>query len=465
MGILNFYSWIKSNYSEAFNQEWLSMYDNVHIDLNYLLHMCSYNCKNQHDIISRMDSVIETIAITTLPRRTIKLYADGPSPLAKLVLQRKRRLTISRGDRDLNVSSLNFTPGTRFMAELEKKLEYTVKKLASLYNIKVDCYIDSTDEAELKIKNNIMNMQNKHPNQTHIVVTSDADVVVMMSTLKYFENVFILFKTKGFITLNLSKLLDLHTKKYGISKTYNMDFAFVNMLLGNDYIPKVQFLSFDKIWEIYSSNVYLYPSGLCDINLNINRDFLCDILLGVVSKTHRNLIKKSKITDVNNQLYSMYIDGLLWCFDVYTTGKCNRYNYMYEYNTSPDPLLLYLYVSKPTTSLRNSTIKSDPIDKNLYGILLLPKSAKELINKKYHEFIDNNYKLYDEECCKHCVKFHNNLKAINKELLTLKEGESDKEIKCKISSISKEMIIHKKTHNALVLDDIETIVKKFNEII
>jgi hypothetical protein len=138
---------------------------------------------------------------------------------------------------------------------------------------------------------------------------------------------------------------------------------------------------------------------------------------------------------------------------------------MYEYQTSPDPFILYLYVSTTTTSLQNSTIKSDPIDKNLYGILLLPKSAKNLINKKYHDFIDNNYKLYDEECCKHCVKFHNHLKTINKELLTLKEGEPDKEIKGQISLISKEMTAHKKTHAVLVLDDIELIVKKFNEII
>lgn len=465
MGILNFYSWIKSSYADAFNQEWLNMYDNVHIDLNYLLHMCSYNCKNQHEIISRLDSILETIVSTALPKHTVNLYADGPSPLAKLILQRKRRLSISKSDKDLSVSSLIFTPGTMFMMELEKKLDYTIKKIGTLYNVKIHCYIDSTDEAELKIKNNVMNMQIKDSKQTHIIVTSDADVVVMMSTLKYFEKVFILFKSKEFIVLNLSKLLELHTEKYGLSKTYNTDFAFVNMLLGNDYIPKIQFASFDKIWEIYRSNVHLYPSGLCDSNLTINRDFLCDIILGIVTRTHKNLLKKSKIRDVGDKLYPMYMDGLLWCMNVYMTGKCNRYNYMYEYQTSPNPFILYLYVSKTTTSLQNSIIKSDPIDKSLYGILLLPKSAKKLVDKKYHDFIDNNYKLYDEECCKHCIKFHNDLSVLNKKLLLLNEGESGKDIKGEISLISREMVAHKKSHTVLVLDDIESIVEKFNTII
>lgn len=44
MGITNFYKWIKTDYANCIKPIGNRCYDHVYIDLNYLLHMCYYNC-------------------------------------------------------------------------------------------------------------------------------------------------------------------------------------------------------------------------------------------------------------------------------------------------------------------------------------------------------------------------------------------------------------------------------------
>lgn len=480
MGIANFYSWIKEQYPMAFKKT-TGIYDNVYIDLNYLLHMCSYNCRSKDEIISRLKSIIETIIKFSIPVKTLNLFTDGASSLAKLLLQRKRRLNISRSDKDLEISSLNFTPGTKFMIDLENNLKDLKKKIETIYNIKVNIFANSNDEAELKIKNSLMKNSRLSKNDTHIVVTNDADVVVMMLTNCNYEKICILFKDDNYCTLSLGELIKEHCKLYGTSKAPNLDFSFLSLFLGNDYIPKVNFATPDKLWKIYRYVLFDYPNGIIKINnisntddkkdkyeFIINSKFLVSLLSGLFGSVPIRQSKKINYRDSRSKLYENYYDGLTWCFDMYLNADCVRYNYMYEYPNSPHPLGLILSLHMNPEYIVLKECKYDCIDQDLYAILLLPRSAKSLISKKYYEFMDSVSNLYEQEDCKKCGDFHKELKMINSKIVGIKDSNDDndkkelKKYKALSSATSKKLVTHKKNHSTLCLLDINDVVHKYN---
>uniref|UniRef100_A0A6C0EAE4 Xrn1 N-terminal domain-containing protein n=1 Tax=viral metagenome TaxID=1070528 RepID=A0A6C0EAE4_9ZZZZ len=438
MGIDNFYKHIKENYNDSFKKKWLKQYDYIHIDLNYMLHSLLYTAKSQEDLLDKLDNAIEIIATYNIPSKGLFLYADGTSPLSKLMLQRQRRLCISRSDKELELSSLNFTVGTKFMNNLEKRLEYTIKKIKYLFCIDVKCHISDHDEAEIKIKREILKLNH---DDTHLLVTSDADVVVMMMTLKSYKNIYIIIRSKQeYIILSLGKLLTLHTAKYGKTKTSNMDFSFLSLFLGNDYIPKIKFVNQNSLWESYKTYCKDYENGLCDDKLKINLKFLEDILMDISFVRHNSNPNKIHLSDIENKICSDYLHGIMWCIDMYTNGRCHQYNYMYEYSDAPHPFALMLTIQLKKC-IRFKEIKYKPIKKELYGILILPKSAKALIDKKYHDFIDKNQDLYTEEMCSKCNEL-------------LKQGSDSR----------KEYLKHKKEHCPLTFLDIQEIIDKFNKI-
>ena len=74
--------------------------------------------------------------------------------------------------------------------------------------------------------------------------------------------------------------------------------------------------------------------------------------------------------------------------EMYNLGKCLDYNYICNTNKPIDILNLAIYVSDLDINifLKN---KSSPIPSELCGILLLPEAAKELIDDKYTNFMND----------------------------------------------------------------------------
>jgi len=460
MGIQSFYKWIRTAYPNAFKRVWLDYYDYGYIDINYSLHMCCYMVKTQDEIYRRLEQLIYELVANLQPVKELFLMADGPAPLAKLLLQRKRRLSVSRSQNDDEIlcSSLNFTPGTLFMERLKDKIKNIKSRIELTFGIIVNIDIDGVDEAELKIKREIM----KNPLSTHIVATNDADVVVMLSTLENYENAFIMIRENN-VVLSVGFLLKQHFEKYGNGKYPGLDFSAVSIMMGNDYLPKINFVSLEKLWESYANTIEEYKEGLViDRNLTINKDFFIELLNGLIINTPLHLIKKFKMRDCCHPLYENYIDGFMWCLNVYNNGKCDRYNYMYGYQNSPHPLALTIYIAKPN-SFDDKNISYGPIPLEVYCLLLLPRSAKELVNKKYHNFMIKESILYEEESCSHCLTFHNTLSGLHKELDQSQEDENDKKIKKEITSTSKKMSLHKKNHAMITLDDIQNIINDYDK--
>lgn len=472
MGILNFNKSIKSKYPNAFRTSWLQTYDHIYIDLNFALHYSSYGTVKKTEIYSRLFKFIENIILELIPTKSIVFACDGSAPLSKLVLQRKRRLNMSRGieisnitiDPNVDASSLLFTPGTDFMMSLEDKMNDFMLYLKLVFNVDVEFMDHEYDEAELKLKKKIMDNISNNSKDTHAFVSNDADVVLMLTTLANFDNVYIFNKGNSEV-LSILKLIDEHTDLVGTTLNPGLDFTALNLLLGNDYLPKINYVDFDKLWNAYQKIAQYNIEGLVIYNNNkpeLNISFLRKIMIDVLHNIKSCYINNTPVHNLFSYLYKNYANGYNWCMLTYTTGICDKYDYMYECEDSPHPLgILYNLEYFTDTTF----VESKPLSPVLYSILLLPKSWKHLINEKYHNFVECEKNLYMEESCNKCKQHNKKLREFKSQIKILEsEKKSVTDVKKQLRSVTKDLSLHKKQHTLLTLDDIYDIKTKFDKI-
>lgn len=458
MGIKDFNKNNKQEYPDAFRDQWLSSYDYTYIDLNFALHHCSYEVKTKQDIYFRLFKFIENTLLEINPKKKVYFTSDGSAPLAKLLLQRARRSLKAKSIENINdASSLLFTPGTEFMNSLKSDMSVYMKYLSNVFNIEVEFLEKDFDEAELKLKKKIMENieEDKTGNLTHLFVSNDADVILMLTTLENYKNVYICDR-KACHILSIYKLMDLHTTKVGLTENAGLDYTALNLLLGNDYLPKVDYLDFNKVWNAYSKISLNNPSGLIlkiNGNIQFNTSFYLKLLSVLVVDMKSCYLNKPKQKDLMSNMYKNYYDGFAWCMLTYYNGICNRYNYMYGYESKPHPVGLMFHLNLMNKSLEiNNMLISNPLPSQLYLILLLPKSQKHLVDKKYYQFMEQEKSLYIEEYCEKCKYF-------NKRILELEQNLPKTCDEC--NQIKKTMSLHKKQHQILALDDIDDIYNRF----
>jgi 5'-3' exonuclease len=461
MGIEGFYKWVKESYPTAIYPITKEYFDNVYIDLNYLLHMCNYNSNDMKHTINKLKTIILDINIKTQPAKSLNLFCDGVAPLAKLLEQRKRRLdhSIVESEDTTENDYLNFTPGTLFLENLESNLNQIIKIIENQLCIKINVDIVGDGEGELKIKNALLQNYSKSKKDTHILVTTDADVILMAMSNYSYKNTYILLKDN---ILSLDLLLKAHTKIFGTSEYSHLDFSFLNLFLGNDYIPKLKYISNEKLWESYKQNLIQHKYLIDDKN-NINVNFLIDIITDVIAKIKICYYKKITLKDLDMSKIKNYLDGVTWTFLMYKRGKCIDYKYIYNYDTSIDPLSLQIYLLNNEYKL--NIIKNDNIiNKNLCALILLPKRALNLVDNKYHKFINNSTdkiinKISEEEQCVQC-KLNQKSYIENKKLY-----QEEKITKSEYDKYNEKYTNHKKTHKNLTEEDINKIVLKFNKFL
>lgn len=397
MGIKDFYKNIKLKYSDAFSSTWKDCYDYIYIDLNFVLHTMSYsNNADDIDVFNNLFIFLDMILRNIVPQKEIIFSCDGVAPLSKLVTQRKRRSVLLKSDiKKDKFDTINLTCGTLFMNELKSKMNDYMTFLKYTYSVDVIFLEHTIDEAELKIKKKLDDNILKDKEGTHLIYSNDADVVVMTALNDNYEKIYIMTSI-GDNLLSIGKLLELHIQKYGKSKNFNLDFTAINILLGNDYIPKIACVDFDKIWNVYKIIVELNKNGLINKDMTINQDFLLNLINGIIATTRPHYIQKYVHKISETDMYKNYFDGFTWCLDTYKTGVCVRYNYMYNYKIPPHPLGIAIHLNneKTITTLNKNTYNAlNPV---LYSSLVMPLSGIDCVDKKNHntiikinEFIQN----------------------------------------------------------------------------
>jgi hypothetical protein len=430
MGITGFYSWVTTNYASSISiPNGPIFFNHIYIDLNYLLHMCTYNSPSIKLTMIKISSMIKEICARHHALDTINICCDGSAPLAKLFLQRSRRLqeartikfsskdSLKKSSIDLSNSSLNFTPGSVFMSSLHEKLDSLKKKLEMSFNVKVNINNLEPGEAEIKIKNLINKNLDSNPSSTHLLVTNDADVLLIISATKIYKSLYVLIKSNQIVSIK--NLIELNCKKFGCGLNPSYDFCFLNLLNGNDYLPKVKFITTDRLWGAYQAKLNKHKGLILNINEKtglhkINSEFLIDILKNLAGKISTTVLKKTTLNDYIYKDYTNYVNGLIWCFHMYFTGKCDYNSYMFEGETGPDPILLMLHLMGNNLNLNYNLTPTKPISNNLCSILLLPNIAEKLIDSKYYPFIEKHSYLYEEEKCMDCQNFYESMSKLNK---------------------------------------------------
>lgn len=382
MGILNYTKWLKTNYANSFKPKWLYYYDHIYIDINYILHYVFYGTQNEEEIFYKFFSVIDRLLFNQNPIKSITFVGDGPAPLAKMLLQKKRRSTMTIKDH----SPIIFSPNTIFMDTIGKKIEEYGEKIKKVFGTEVIIDINNVGEGELKIKNYLL--KNLNNNDTNLIVSSDADVIVMCSNsdIQNLNYIYIMVDIKTTNILKLGDIIESHFKTINKSINYNDDFVLVSLLMGNDYLPSLSCSNLDNYWKAYDNLMLLNPEyteiGLIDNEGNINKNVFMDYLIEVHDLYNKKYIFKynEKYNNTNiNKIYKNYLDGLTWCFHMYKNGQCMRYNYYYKYDISITPIDLINVISNNEDYCKLDRNVFEYENAKLYSYNIIPKSHHHLI--------------------------------------------------------------------------------------
>lgn len=238
----------------------------LYLDFNSVIHMCSQKvvaqrkpCKDLETDI--FDSIIEqtyNIVSYCPPDQLLYIGVDGVAPLAKMVQQRKRRhmssmqnALINDFKRKHNIPVADWdsnciTPGTPFMARLQKYLESHFKSTQLPYEVYVSGP-DQEGEGEHKIIKYIKSLGDKDP-FVDVIYGLDADLIMLALTCSK-PNIYLMRETSqvlhnaqqmtGFKYLNIDKMrkaVAFHL--YGVEdQSFMLDYVCICFILGNDFLP------------------------------------------------------------------------------------------------------------------------------------------------------------------------------------------------------------------------------------
>ena len=389
MGILNFIPYIRNTYMSSYKSSYNITYDNVYIDINYILHNVCYYSTDKKDLLQKFKDYIYTILIEIKPTKRIFLCADGSAPYAKRALQQKRRVNKT----ELN---MHLSAGTHFMMALENELYGFIMYIKTKFNIDVITNIIEEGEGEIKIKFNVMQYQKMFPMETHMIYSGDSDMILLLFTCADLSKIYHTI-AKDMI-ISYGELYNTHCELYGPSK---LDFVFINILCGNDYLPKICIIKIENVWNAYKELISDYPNGLVSDTIIIDGIFMYELISLATKNSPIKKLNAYTVDDVYNPIYKNYVDGLYWCVDMYYNGQCTNYNYAYTHTIKPHIYGIMWYIMSNNTYIKQI---HGPIPTKLYGIMYhkydclseQQKTIADELKKKYDILDHTNNNIIDD---------------------------------------------------------------------
>lgn len=479
MGIKDYHVWIKSKFPTALIETCKNnIYDYIYIDMNYILHISIYGCSTINEFVKKIYFNLDIIFLNFIATKQVFFALDGTSSFAKVILQRERRS--KPGSTNLNhISSLGLSPGTKMMKLIEKKILLYIEILKTQYKYLSPEFKFSpssiSDEGEIKICRQIVNNGKDNLAYTHLIIGNDADIIVLSMGIKPIFNINILISENGNRELvSLKHLLGLFGTSLNTSNDMYVlannnlrdDFVIISLMMGNDYFPKLAYVNYMKLWDCYDIFYKQYRD-----TITCNGKFNVDNFKKFMNIVYSNIAEGYKTVNINTYNKSRvrsYLEGLIWCLNIYNTGKCLNYEYAYTGDKPVHPYELYFHLFSEDILedvLPNGKF-SLPISAYIYPLLIMPLSAKNLIPEKYHTIVDTELKyLYDMENCVECKKLQSSYKLTKTKVDTCK---NDKLVD-KYAVIYREQFAayntHKKTHKRTFgSSDIKNIIKLCEEI-
>ncbi|KAJ3288086.1 hypothetical protein HK104_008343 [Borealophlyctis nickersoniae] len=218
-----------------------------------------------------------------------------------------------------------------------------------------------------------------------------------------------------------------------------IDFAFLLLMAGNDYLPPLKWTTLGTLRNAYeefrkaASNTerYLVDPGSKSLDLKVFGDILSrTIAIGSDSAAmpfEQNYAQREFASDVRS-----YLEGLLWNLDMYTRGECSNYRFAYAYPASPSPRDILDFVKQSElseVSLPQSNGAGQPLTPHLCAVAMLPKDdnlTKPLLPPQLERLMDsfaNDASCHDNP---NIVKALQNLETLADLKLLLNESAFDR---------------------------------------
>ncbi|KAJ8916294.1 hypothetical protein NQ315_016435 [Exocentrus adspersus] len=230
MGVPKFFRYISERYpclSELVKEYQIPEFDNLYLDMNGIIHMCSHPDDNnphfritEEKIFKDIFHYIEVLFRMIRPQKLFFMAVDGVAPRAKMNQQRGRRFRSAKDAERQETEALNkgetlpeearfdsncITPGTVFMARLHEQLKYfVVNKISTdptwqgckvilsgheasitqrnFVTVVVNEMLQTPGEGEHKIMDYIRYMRAQpgyDPNTRHCLYGLDADLIML----------------------------------------------------------------------------------------------------------------------------------------------------------------------------------------------------------------------------------------------------------------------------------------------
>jgi len=234
-------------------------------------------------------------------------------------------------------------------------------------------------------------------------------------------------------------------------------------MAGNDYLPKIGLSNINKLWKAYKLTRVVQKSTLI-----LNNKFNIPFFKGFLKNLLPQLVKTAYKLDLQNykpENIKLYLEGLLWCLEMYRTGKCSKFDYVYDGPNiiSPREILYYLETIGESPDIPISDTPPIPIE--LYTVLTIPRRAKSIIPKKYHILFENQLKkVTDAEECETCGTMRENVSVVHKQKLCEEDEEIKETMKVEILRLTQIYHQHKKTHDELFSSNhLKTIINLYQK--
>jgi 5'-3' exonuclease len=316
MGIFQFYSWFRKSFpkdiyklQKSINIELDLTIDNLLIDLNGLFHnsaqkiykygsykphyeiLIKQNNKNDQLVFLDICEKIEELLIVVNPQKRLILCVDGVAVLAKQNQQRKRRYksSLEREENDKSFDSNVITPGTKFMHNLSKYIDWFIKKRVSENHLwqNIEIVYSSSQvpsEGEQKIMSYIRKYGNR--NESYLIHALDADLI-MLSLLTHFSNMYILRddtfdRTNNYLLLDIRSVRNqlIEIMRWEKDKDIENDFHFDKECVINDFVFLMFLCGNDFLCNIPSLEII---EGGVDVIIQISKN---------VGRTHGHITRK-----------------------------------------------------------------------------------------------------------------------------------------------------------------------------
>jgi 5'-3' exoribonuclease 1 len=471
MGIPGFFGFIKKYTKQVIK----TTLDNENNDIHFFLDFngAIYTAYNSKTINSEQALVSQTIQyLDTLISiykdfniKTLYIAIDGVPPRSKIEQQRKRRFhsvyerniksklnekhkdLICSNDKINKIHTNVITPGTGFMKKLKKGIEDYLKKNNTIEDI-IFSSSEIPEEAEHKIYKYILNQ--KYSDTDNIVIYGlDADLI-MLSIISHTNNIYLLREKTDFGSYSFDcddykfLYLDIDNLKVCLIKEFaeydltfikdeninNIldDFVFICFLLGNDFIPKIPWLSIynngnEILLKTYAKIYYQYREFIVDRtkkNINYNILFLFFEKLSVLEEQemqnyyekrkrkriylhecnnelekslmilnkfpleHLDIEKEinphysnwrdnyykiafnmSNIEDNKNKIIKNYLESILWTFKYYFLNITNwEWFYRFNYGPTVNDIVIYLKNNKEIKKRKEVTFNINKLTFN-----------------------------------------------------------------------------------------------------